>query len=123
MDVLCLFTRLMSEASAFVATMMALKQLSCVRLVVAIAQAHSLAAHCPKASMLFIWEGMKMTVRITGEVEKLSAEESDLLFHRYVSLGLVTNHWQMWAKREVLLLVLQPGKRAPLLPEPSLSLL
>ena len=34
--------------------------------------------------MLFIWEGMKMTVRICGEVEKMSPEESDTLFHRQV---------------------------------------
>lgn len=38
--------------------------------------------YCPKASMLFVWEGLKMTVRICGEVEKLTPEESDVLFHR-----------------------------------------
>eukprot|EP01127_Copromyxa_protea_P006120 TRINITY_DN15931_c0_g1_i1.p1 TRINITY_DN15931_c0_g1~~TRINITY_DN15931_c0_g1_i1.p1 ORF type:complete len:212 (-),score=31.42 TRINITY_DN15931_c0_g1_i1:110-745(-) len=38
--------------------------------------------HCPKASMLFVWEDMKMTVRICGQVEKLSSEESDILFDR-----------------------------------------
>eukprot|EP01126_Amoeba_proteus_P038841 TRINITY_DN4066_c0_g1_i7.p1 TRINITY_DN4066_c0_g1~~TRINITY_DN4066_c0_g1_i7.p1 ORF type:complete len:126 (+),score=9.49 TRINITY_DN4066_c0_g1_i7:263-640(+) len=32
--------------------------------------------------MLLMWEETKTTVRVTGRVEKMSSEESDILFHQ-----------------------------------------
>ncbi|MCF7203031.1 pyridoxamine 5'-phosphate oxidase [Pseudomonas oligotrophica] len=38
-------------------------------------------AHSPFAAMTFFWPGLERQVRIEGQVEKVSAEESDAYFH------------------------------------------